>query len=73
MRLALIIGLLLTVVCQPTFQERAVYLSQSDNVCHFDAVMEDQLYLIINMDGSPSEKIQTWGMTSCLDKGWTDA
>jgi hypothetical protein len=38
-----------------------------------DAAIEDQLYLILSINGSPSEKIQQWGMCNCWDRGWTDA
>ena len=60
-------------VCQPSYQERAIYLGPSGNVCHFDAVFEDQLYLVYSIDGSPSQRIKTWGYTSCGNKGFTDA
>ncbi len=58
---------------QPSYQERAIYLSNNDNICHFDAALEDQLYLILSINGSPSEKIQQWGMCNCRMHGWTDA
>lgn len=60
-------------ICQPTYQERAIYLSPLDNVCHAEANFEDQLYLIYSIDGSASQKIKTWGYTSCSNKGFTDA
>ena len=65
--------LMLLVVCQKDYQQRAIYLGPNDNVCHLDAVLVDQLYMVINIEGSPAVKTQVWGYTSCSDRGFTDA
>lgn len=48
-------------------------MSANDNVCHFEGNRLDQLYLVISIDGSPAEKVQVWGYTTCSDRGFTDA
>ena len=48
----------------PNYQERAIYLDESDNVCHFGSQC-DEINLVFNLDGAQTIKITAGGSTRC--------
>jgi hypothetical protein len=72
MRLWISIILFIGVFGQDNFQQRAIYYSEADNVCHFGEY-SDLIRLTVNIDGVETKNMVAYGGTHCDQWILTDA
>ena len=65
-RLALFLSIFFLISTMPNYQERAIYLSERDNVCRFSPG-SDTINVVLNIDGKQTIKFSADGMTYCQD------
>lgn len=70
-RALLLLTIFASVLSQPNYQERIIYIDEDDNVCRFGENW-DTLWLNIDIDGTNSTRFAVWAKTGCRDgiSGW---
>jgi hypothetical protein len=66
------LALIFQTLSQVDYQERRIYLSEKDNVCHF-GIDSDLIRITIDSEGESLKIIDAWGSTLCTSHGLIDA